>query len=69
MSRIKCPFCDFLSDESAYRSLRETWKFNFYTVRRFECPNCSGVFNYYEGVSPRGKHSVFVIRVRPRGRK
>jgi uncharacterized C2H2 Zn-finger protein len=31
-----------------------------------ECPRCHGVFNYYRGVSPKGKGSEFVIRVRPR---
>jgi uncharacterized C2H2 Zn-finger protein len=31
-----------------------------------ECPRCHGVFNYYQGVSPKGRRSEFVIRVRPR---
>jgi uncharacterized C2H2 Zn-finger protein len=31
-----------------------------------ECPRCHGVFNYYRDVSPKGKRSEFVIRVRPR---
>jgi uncharacterized C2H2 Zn-finger protein len=33
---------------------------------RLECPRCHKVFNYYSGVSPKGKKSEFVVRVKPR---
>ncbi|MFP3319806.1 MAG: hypothetical protein RXO24_04540 [Acidilobus sp.] len=59
---VKCPYCGY---EGEFRVLR-TWRFRFYNVSRMECPRCHGVFNYYQGVSPKGKRSEFVIRVRPR---
>jgi len=59
---VKCPYCGY---EGEFRVLR-TWRFRFYNVSGMECPRCHGVFNYYRGVSPNGKESEFVIRVRPR---
>jgi transposase len=60
---VRCPYCGF---EKKFEALK-TWKFKFYDVKRLECPNCKGVFNYYNGVSPRsGKRSEFVIRSKPR---
>lgn len=59
---MKCPFCGY---EGGFRAVKE-WRFRFYTVRRTECPNCGGVFNHYVGMTPAGKASEFVIRVRPR---
>ena len=44
----------------------KTWKFRFYEVKCLECPKCHGVFNHYQGLSPAGKRSEFVIRVKPR---
>ncbi|MEM1676128.1 MAG: hypothetical protein QXX35_05810 [Desulfurococcaceae archaeon] len=63
---VKCPFCGFESDESGFRILREPWRFRFYTVKRFECPKCHGVFQFYSGVSVKGKRSEFTIRIKPR---
>jgi hypothetical protein len=34
--------------------------------RMLECSRCGGRFNHYVGVTSRGRHSEFVIRVRPR---
>lgn len=59
---VKCPYCGY---EGEFK-LHKTWKFRFYDVSRFECQKCHGVFNYYRGVSPTGKKSEFVIRVKPR---
>jgi len=59
---VKCPYCGF---EGELRSLK-TWRFRFYDVSMLECPKCGGRFNHYVGVTSRGKHSEFVIRVRPR---
>jgi uncharacterized Zn finger protein len=59
---VKCPYCGY---EGEFRVLK-TWRFRFYNVSMMECPRCHGVFNYYRGVSPKGKGSEFVIRVRPR---
>jgi len=59
---VKCPYCGY---EGEFRVLK-TWRFRFYNVSRMECPRCHGVFNYYQGVSPKGKRSEFVIRVRPK---
>ena len=63
---IRCPFCGYETDVSAFKLLREPWRFRFYTVRMLECPKCHKVFNYYFGVSPRGKRSEYVIKIRPR---
>ena len=62
---VKCPYCGY---EAEFRVLK-TWHFGFYNVSRIECLRCHGVFNYYQGVSPKGKRSEFVIRVRPRAMK
>lgn len=62
---VKCPFCEY---EGGFKRIK-TWKFRFYTVEMLECLRCHGVFNYYYGMSPRSKKiSIFVIRVRPRGK-
>ena len=58
----KCPYCGY---EGEFTVLK-IWKFRFYEVERLECPKCRGVFNHYQGVSPTGKKSEFVIRVKPR---
>ncbi len=63
---VRCPFCGFESSLEDFKKLREPWRFRFYEVKMLECPKCKGVFNYYEGFSPRGKHTIFVIKVRPR---
>jgi len=65
---VKCPFCSYDGRLEDFKQLREPWKFRFYTVRLLECPKCHGVFNYYTGISPRGKKSEYTIRVKPRGR-
>jgi len=66
---VKCPFCGFEADVDSFKQLRELRRFRFYEVKMLECPKCKGVFNYYEGVSPRGKQSSFTIKVRSRIRK
>ncbi|MEM1703568.1 MAG: hypothetical protein QXQ31_05905 [Zestosphaera sp.] len=65
---VKCPFCGFEADANSFKQLREPWRFRFYEVKMLECPKCRGVFNYYEGFSPRGKRSSFMIKMRPRVR-
>ena len=58
----KCPYCGF---EGEFVVLK-TWQFRFYEVKRLECPKCRGVFNHYQGTSPRGRKSEFVIRIKPK---
>ena len=58
----KCPYCGFGGEHR----LLKTWKFRFYDVRKLKCPKCHGIFNRYYGVSPGGRVSEFVIRVKPR---
>ncbi|MEM1831725.1 MAG: hypothetical protein QW504_05685 [Sulfolobales archaeon] len=65
---VKCPFCGFETGVEGFKQLRESWRFRFYEVKMLECPRCRKVFNYYEGVSSRGKHSSFTIKMRPRVR-
>jgi len=65
---VRCPFCGYEADLSQFKLLRDPWRFRFYEVKMLECPKCRGVFNYYSGVSPMGKRSEFVIRIKPRGR-
>lgn len=57
---VKCPYCGY---EGEFRVLK-TWKFRFYEAKRMECPKCHGVFNHYQGVSPKGRKSEFVIKVK-----
>jgi transposase-like protein len=59
---VKCPYCNY---EGEFK-FGKTWKFRFYDVKRMECPKCRGVFNYYKGVSSKGKTSEFVIRIKPK---
>jgi hypothetical protein len=60
---VGCPFCGY---EGGLKPLK-TWGFRFYGVKRLECPRCHGVFNHYQGASPSGKKSEFVIRVNLEG--
>lgn len=62
----QCPYCGFKGSDKDFKLLREPWRFRFYTVKRFECPRCRGVFQHYVGESPLGKTSEFVIRMKPR---
>ncbi|MCY0868417.1 MAG: hypothetical protein OWQ48_04210 [Desulfurococcus sp.] len=63
---VKCPFCGYTGELSSFKQLREPWRFRFYTVVRLECPKCHNIFNYYHGVSPRGKTSEFTVKIKPR---
>ena len=66
---MRCPYCGYEADASSFRLVRKPWQFRFYTVKMLECPRCRGVFNYYSGVSPKGRRSAFVIKVKPRPRR
>jgi len=60
---VKCPYCGY---EGEFEIQKE-WKFRFYNVKKLQCPQCNGIFNYYYGISPKsGKKSEFVIRIKPR---
>ena len=59
---VKCPYCGYEGE----LNLLKTWKFRFYEVKRLKCPKCHGVFNHYGEISPTGKESEFVIRIKPR---
>jgi uncharacterized protein (DUF2225 family) len=59
---VKCPVCN---GEFEAESLK-TWRFRFYQVKSFQCPKCGGMFNLYSGVSPKGKKSEFMIKVKVR---
>jgi hypothetical protein len=61
---VKCPYCNY---EGEFK-FDKAWKFRFYDVKRIECPKCNGVFNYYKGISSKGKTSEFVIRIKSRSR-
>jgi len=65
---VRCPFCGYEANVSEFKLLRNPWRFRFYEVKMLECPKCHNIFNYYFGISSRGKKSEFVIRVRPRSR-
>ena len=58
---VRCPYCSY---EGEFKLLK-TWGFRFYEVKRLECPGCRGVFNHYKGISPAGRESEFVVRVKP----
>jgi len=59
---VKCPYCN---NERGFRELK-SWRFRFYSVKRLQCLKCRGIFNFYFGVSSKGKKSEFVIRIKPR---
>ena len=65
-SKVKCPYCGYEADEAGFKLVKGPWRFRFYTVKMLECPRCHGVFNYYSGISPSGKRSEFVIRMKPK---
>lgn len=67
--RPRCPYCGYEGDITSFKLLRDTWKYNFYTVYRLQCPKCNGIFHYYVGISPKGKKSSFTIKMRPRPSK
>ncbi|MCG3109215.1 hypothetical protein L3N51_01505 [Metallosphaera sp. J1] len=58
---VKCPYCGY---EGEFKELRSPWKFNFYTVRRFECPRCHNPFQYYEGRTKNKERVEFTIRMK-----
>jgi len=64
---VKCPFCGYEAELPGFKLLRNPWKFRFYEAKMLEHPKYHNIFNYYYGVSPRGKHSEFVIKIRPKG--
>jgi len=49
---VRCPFCSYEGEFKPHK----TWGFRFY-----------GVLNHHQGVSPAGRESEFVVRVKPRG--
>jgi len=63
---VRCPFCGYETDVSQFKLLRDPWRFRFYEVKMLECPKCHEVFNYYSGVSSKGKKSEFTIRIKLR---
>jgi transposase-like protein len=62
---VKCPYCD---SEGGFEFLKE-WRYRFYRVVAYRCPKCNGKFNYYRGVSPKGRQIEYTIRVKPRARR
>jgi hypothetical protein len=62
---VKCPFC---GSEGGFKELK-SWKFRFYDVKLLQCSKCERKFNYYSGVSSKGRRSEFVIRIGQRLRK
>lgn len=59
---VKCLYCGYEGEFKIHKS----WHFRFYGVEILECPRRHGVFNHYQGISPTGKKSEFVIGVKPR---
>jgi hypothetical protein len=59
---VKCPVCGGEFQAEPFK----TWRFRFYQVKRLQCPKCGGIFNLYSGVSPKGKKSEFMIKVKVR---
>lgn len=42
--KAECPICGYSFSAEPLKA----WKFRFYDVKRFECPNCEAKFNFYE---------------------
>jgi len=45
--RVRCPLCGYDVEDKPLKM----WKFRFYDVKRFKCPNCGARFNLYESSS------------------
>jgi len=60
------PLLWFCGDLKDFKLLRDPWRFDFYEVRRLECPKCHGIFQYYQGETKSKKNIKFVIRMKPR---
>jgi len=58
----KCPYCGF---DGELKELKR-WRFRFYDVRLLECLKCGGRFNFYSGITRKGRPSEFTIKVKPR---
>jgi uncharacterized Zn finger protein len=54
---VKCPYCGF---EGEFRLLK-TWKYRWWNVYFYECPNCCGRFRYQ--VDPAGKYKSYVMKL------
>jgi len=54
---VKCPYCGF---EGEFKLLK-TWKYRWWNVYFYECPNCHGRFRYQ--VDPAGKYKSYVMRL------
>jgi len=54
---VKCPYCGF---EGEFKLLK-TWKYRWWNVYFYECPNCCGRFRYQ--VDPAGKYKNYVMRL------
>jgi hypothetical protein len=59
---VKCPYCGY---EGQFK-VHKNGDSGFTMLRGLSAPKCGGVFNHYYGVSPGGKKSEYVIRVKPR---
>jgi len=54
---VKCPYCGF---EGEFKLIK-TWRYKWWDVYFYECPNCHGRFRYQ--VDPAGKYKSYVMRV------
>jgi uncharacterized Zn finger protein len=58
----KCPHCGY---EGEFKLLK-TWKYRWWDVYFYECPECHGRFASY--LDPDGKRKNFVILYKPRAK-
>ena len=56
--QLKCPHCNY---RDGFKLLKE-WKYNWWTVYYYECPQCNKKFRFY--VDPQGKRKSFIIKVK-----
>lgn len=54
---VRCPYCGF---EGKYKLLK-TWRYSWWNVYFYECPNCRRKFRYQ--VDPEGKKKSFTIKI------
>jgi transposase-like protein len=54
---VKCPYCGF---EGSFKELKR-WKYSFWDVYLYECPDCNKKFRYQIDLS--GKRKAFVMRL------
>ena len=58
VGKVKCPYCGC---EGEFKLLK-MWRYRWWNVYFYECPNCGGKFRYQAG--SKEKHRSYIIKLR-----